>query len=124
MNREYSLIIDDFVDDCELRNWTSESIRRYKSCLKIFSGYLQSRGVIFKDVDKHVLKEFLRHLKNERKVKATTVENYFAAINALFEYLVDEGLVTFNFVPRFRKKYLNGYKMEDGGSRRRTTAAD
>ena len=119
MNREYPSLLDDFTEDCELRNWTSESIRRYKSCLLIFSGFLNRKGVEFMDVQKHVLKDFLRYLRNERRVKPTTIENYFASINAFYEFLLDEGRVGVNIVPQFRKKYLNGYKKEDGKTNRR-----
>jgi integrase/recombinase XerD len=103
-------LINDFGRDCKLRGMTEESIRRYVSSLKIFTNYLDGRGLSVYDVDVHVLKNFLQHVIYERKTKRKTVENYFSALSAFYDYLAFEGYVPSNIVLPFRKRYLRRYK--------------
>jgi len=103
-------LIDDFCKDCNLRGMTIESVRRYKSSLLIFAGFLLKTGVDVDHADTHVLKDFLQYIKYERNVKHKTVENYFTALSAFYDYLAFEGLVGTNLVLPFRKRYLRQYK--------------
>jgi len=103
-------LIEDFCKDCKLRGMTNESIRRYRSSLLIFVEFLLNRGVNLDDANMHVLKGFLQHIKYERNVKHKTVENYFSALSAFYDYLAFEGLVSTNTVLPFRKRYLRRYK--------------
>jgi integrase/recombinase XerD len=110
--QDFSRFIEDFCKDCELREMTSESVRRYKSSLLIFAGFLYKIGVNVDQVDAHVLKDFLQYIKSERpvKLKHKTVENYFSALSAFYDYLAFEELVSTNIVLPFRKRYLRQYK--------------
>jgi len=103
-------LIDDFCNDCKLRGMTNESIRRYKSSLLIFAGFLLNRGIDVGDADMHVFKDFLQYIKDQRNVKHKTVENYFSALSAFYDYLAFEELVSTNTVLPFRKRYLRQYK--------------
>jgi len=103
-------LIEDFCKDCKLRGMTTESVRRYKSSLLIFAGFLLNRGVDPGNADTHVLKDFLQNILHERNVKHKTVENYFSALSAFYDYLAFEGLVGTNVVLPFRKRYLRRYK--------------
>jgi site-specific recombinase XerD len=49
------------------------------------------RGLSVNDVDVLVLKEFLQHVIYDRKAKHKTVENYFSALSAFYDYLAFEG---------------------------------
>ena len=55
-------LIRNFADDCRLRGMTGESVRRYLSSIKIFLKFLGDNGLIVRDVDLHVLKDFLQHI--------------------------------------------------------------
>lgn len=103
-------LIENFCKDCKLREMTTESTRRYKSSLLIFARFLLERRVDLDNVDMHTLKDFLHSLKYERNVKHKTVENYFSALSAFYDYLVFEGLASTNVVLPFRKRYLKRYK--------------
>jgi integrase/recombinase XerD len=103
-------LIEDFCKDCELKGMTNESVRRYKSSLLIFAGFLLNRGVYPVNADTNVLKDFLQYIKYERSVKHKTVENYFSALSAFYDYLAFERLVSTNIVLPFRKRYLRQYK--------------
>jgi len=103
-------LIEDFCEDCKLRGMTNESVRRYKSSLLIFAGFLLNRGVDPVNADTNVLKDFLQYIKYERSVKHKTVENYFSALSAFYDYLAFERSVSTNMVLPFRKRYLRQYK--------------
>jgi integrase/recombinase XerD len=103
-------LIENFCMDCKLRGMTDESIRRYKSSLKIFVRFLLHRGINLNHVNQFVLRDFLHFIKYERKAKRKTAENYFSALSAFYDYLVFEGLTDANPVVPFRKRYLRHYK--------------
>jgi len=108
--QDHGRLIEDFCQDCKLRGMTLESIRRYKSSLLIFAEFLLGRGVDINDANIHLLRDFLQHILYERNVKHKTVENYFSALSAFFDYLAFEGLVSNNVVLPFRRRYVKRYK--------------
>jgi hypothetical protein len=38
-------IVEDFMEDCRLRNMTGKSIQSYLSCLRIYFGFLEQMGI-------------------------------------------------------------------------------
>lgn len=119
-------LIRGFVEDCKLRNLSSESIRSYKSNLRILSRFLKRLGCCLLDLDKRVLKRVLRYLREERRVSSKTVDNYFCALSSLCHYLAYEGLAERNPVLPFRKRYLDQYKKpaSNPGSHRRLLSVE
>ncbi|MBC7131091.1 phage integrase N-terminal SAM-like domain-containing protein, partial [Candidatus Bathyarchaeota archaeon] len=103
-------LIEGFCRDCKLRGMTEESIRRYKSSLNIFKNFLKLKGLNVNDVDVYVLRDFLQYILYERKSRHKTVENYFSALSAFYDYLAFEGIVNANIILPFRKRYLRRYK--------------
>jgi len=103
-------LINGFYEDCRLRGMTDESIRRYKSSLIIFAEYLTNRCMSIDRIDMQALKGFLQFIKYEKGVKHKTVENYFSALSAFYDYLSFEGIATTNIVLPFRKRFLRRYK--------------
>jgi len=93
----------DFLEDCQVRNFSPRTIQSYKSNLK----YFLSRHSI--EITPMVLKNFLVHIRDEKGYSPSTVENYFASLSSFFDYLEWEG-VQKNIVPQFRKRYLRYYK--------------
>ena len=110
---EVERLIEDFREDCVLRGMSEESIRKYISAIRIFTQFLKDKQLEFADVDKNVLKEFLCYLKFERKVNHKTLENYFSALSAFYDYLAYEELVPANNVLPFRRRYLRRYKKDN-----------
>ncbi len=104
-------LIDGFCKDCKLRGMTDESIRRYKSSLKMFAGFLKSRGLSLDDVNINVLREFLQ-LLYDKGVKHKTIENCFSAPSSFYDYLVFEGIAEANVILPFRKRYLKRYRTD------------
>ncbi len=106
-------LISDFREDCLLRGMSEESVRKYVSAIRIFSQFLKDRGLGFGDVDKNVLREFLRYLKFEKRTSYKTLENYFSALSTFYDYLAYEEIVPANTVLPFRRRYLRRYKSDD-----------
>lgn len=98
-----TLLLSDFLQDCEVRNFSPRTIQSYKSNLK----YFLSRYSI--ELSPIVLKDFLVHIRDEKGYSPSTVENYFAALSSFYDFLEWEG-VQKNIVPQFRKRYLRYYK--------------
>ena len=114
--QNFSTLIEKFWKDCKLRGMTNESIIRYKSSLGIFNEYFKNTDPI--DVNNQMLKSFLEYLKFERRVKHKTIENYFSALSAFYDYLIFEGITAKNIILPFRKRYLKMYKNDSEQSTR------
>ena len=104
-------LVEMFVDDCQDRQLTEESIRHYKAVAAAFLEYLASQNVPVFSADKFVLIEYLRKRRSEG-VDQKTLENNFTVISSLFEYLVFQDLIGKNPVMGVRKRYLRRYKNE------------
>lgn len=103
-------LIGDFINDCKLRGMSFDSVKKYKSPLLIFLRFLQQQGTRLADVDRDILRGFIRYLRDERAVKQRTIEAYFSTISGFFEYLEFEGYIIKNPVLAVRKRYLRHYK--------------
>jgi integrase/recombinase XerD len=99
-----SEILDDFLLDCRIRNFSPRTVQSYKSDLK----YFLSRHSV--QVSPEDLKDFLVHIRDEKGYAPSTVENYFAALSSFYDFLEWEGVIEKNLVPQFRKRYLRQYK--------------
>ncbi len=100
-----------FVEDCEDRQLTVESIRHYKAVATAFLGYLACQNVTVFSANKFILIEYLRKRRSDG-VDQKTLENNFTVISSLFEYLVFQDLISKNPVMGVRKRYLRRYKDE------------
>lgn len=97
-------ILDDFLLDCKIRNFSPRTTQSYKSHIKY---YLTRYPVRISQED---LKDFLVHIRDEKSYAASTVENYFSSLSCFYDYLVWEGILQENIIPIFRKRYLRYYK--------------
>ena len=112
--------IERFADDCELRGMSLSTIERYVSSIKAFSNYIESRGYSFVDAaDREVLRDFLDHLRRDRRLSQKTIENSFTALSSFYEYLEYEGHVDKNPVGSVRKRYIRRYKDHEEGQMRK-----
>jgi len=109
-------LIEAYYEDCELKGMSQGAIRRYKTSVLIYNDFLVQGGRSLTEADKDELRDFLRYLRQERKVKHKTIENYFSALSSLYEFLVFEGYVIKNPVLAVRKRYLRQYKSDNGAA--------
>ena len=103
-------LIDVFIDDCKLRNLSLETIRSYRSTLKIIIAFINRVGLSIERLDKRSLIELLRYFKDERKVSYKTIDNYFFALSSFFSFLNYIEEVEGNPVIPFRERYMTQYK--------------
>lgn len=103
-------ILEDFIQDCKMRDMTDETIRKYCSNIRIFLEEVPN----CEDAGEQELKDFLLYLKDEREVSYKTMVNYFSSISSFYEYLLYEGKVDKNPVLPVRKRYLRSYKKNNG----------
>jgi integrase/recombinase XerD len=107
-------LIEKFRKDCSIRGMTPESIVRYLSTIRIFCKYLDDRNLVFLQVNRDILRDFVEYLRSERGVAQKTLENYFTEISSFYEFLAYEGLIESNPVMDVRKRYLRRYKSNGG----------
>ncbi|MDD5778186.1 MAG: tyrosine-type recombinase/integrase [Candidatus Thermoplasmatota archaeon] len=102
-------VIKGFFSDCQLRQLSAGTIRHYRSVLRTFTSYLTRNGRGVRDAGREDFKGYIGYLLDtDHSYK--TVENHFAALSTLYDYLVYEGLVPHNHVLDIRKRYLKRYK--------------
>jgi len=119
-----SNLVEGFRKDCQIRGLSKGSIPRYLSVIKIFSQYLEWRGVDLLEVDRNILRDFLEYLRIERNVAHKTVENYFTVLSSLYEYLAYEGYIDLNPVLPVRKRYVRRYKDNNEGQMRKLISTE
>jgi integrase/recombinase XerD len=105
--------LDKFRRDCELRGMSHTSVLSYTSVIRMFARFLQSKGVRVAEVDKQVLREYVRHLQ-EKGLSFKTLGYIFTVLSTFYEMLAFEGEVASNPVAVVRKRYLTRYKNGDG----------
>jgi len=110
--KENPPLLEDFIEDCKMRDLSSETIRMYKSNVRRFLNEVSDP----ENAGEKELKEFLLYLKNEREVGYKTMVNYFSAVSSFYDYLIYEGRVEKNPVLPVRKRYLRSYKKENGSN--------
>ena len=122
--QDFRHVVNSFCGDCGLRGMTEKTVVGYKSCLLIFLNFIADMGVGLRDVDNHVLRDFLGYLKLERSLKHKTVKGYFSALSAFYDYLAFEGIANANMVLPFRKRYLRRYKEDYDDPERRLLSVE
>lgn len=118
-------LLRQFVDDCKIRGLTYHTVRCYRGQIRIFRDFLNEHNRHFYDVDKDILKEFIRYLRNQREVSQKRIENYFSSLSSFYDFLTYEDIVDKNMVLQVRKRYLRRYKKDNnGGSHRKLVSVD
>lgn len=103
-------VVIGFCEDCRLRGLTEKTVKGYKANILTFLKFISERQIELREVDKHVLRDFLAYLKNERNLKHKTIKGYFTALSNFYDYLAFEGIAQTNIILPFRKRYLRRYK--------------
>jgi len=106
-------LLEAFFVDLKVRDVSPKSQESYMSCLRNYVAFLEREGVDIVQVDRGILRDFISYLREERKVKAKTVQYYFTALNALYKFLLWERLITHNHIPEIIERYVRKYKKHD-----------
>ena len=95
---------------------TDGSIVSYRSALRRFNAFLDGRGINdVASIDKNVIREYIRILREERKVSSSTLDNQLSCISSFLDYLVYEEMIDVNIALVVRKRYLRRYKSDGRG---------
>ncbi|MFY9606203.1 MAG: phage integrase N-terminal SAM-like domain-containing protein [Thermoplasmata archaeon] len=102
-----------FIEDCRLRGMTHYSIHSYASALRSFYRHLGGLGIQdVTSIDKDAVRDYVRVLREERKLSISTIENHLSCISAFFDYLIYEDVIDTNIALSVRKRYVRRYKAE------------
>ena len=90
-------IFNRYIDYLEAeRNVSPYTVRNYTTDLLGFFHFLKTKGVSsLKEVDRHVLRDYLSHLIDRGFVKAS-IARKLSAIRSFYRYLLREGVVPIN----------------------------
>ncbi|MBC8429640.1 MAG: tyrosine recombinase XerC [Dehalococcoidia bacterium] len=94
-------IFNKYIDYLEAeRNVSPYTVRNYTTDLLGFFHFLKTKGVSsLKEVDRHVLRDYLSHLIDRGFVKAS-IARKLSAIRSFYRYLLREGVVPVNPIER------------------------
>lgn len=105
-------LVHAFCEDCRLRQMPWESIRHYRSVLRIFVRFLAGRGLDLRRADRGDVRDYLAAMVQEG-LKTKTLENRLSCLSAFYDWLVYEERALENPVLPIRKRYLRTYKKEN-----------
>ena len=117
-------LINQFKEDCKLRDMTKETIRSYISELRIFSTFLQKNKIHILDIHNEALEQFLKYLRETRGNSQSRIENYFSALSSFYDFLLYKGKVSKNIILPFRKRYLKRYKNDNPAAIRKLISVE
>lgn len=98
-------LIEEFVDDCDVRGLAKASIRSYRSNLNTFSRYVQKKGGDLVSAGMRELKGFLSSIRG-KGFAPNTILNYYCSLSSFYDFLVAENVISTNPVIPFRRRYL------------------
>ena len=114
-------LIEAFRRDLRLQRKAETSIYNYCVWVKRFADFLDGDLL---NVTREDLKNYLDYLRTEKKMREESIKFVFACLSSFFEFLIEEGKIATNPVPRFRKKYLSSYKREASTRSRQLISID
>lgn len=112
-------LIKHFVEDCKLRGLAEKTIAQYGKDVETFSKFVEVNGKKLLDVDKEIIKAYIRHLRFQREITQKRIGNILSALSSFYEFLIYEGLTNQNLILMARKRYLHRYKKNDNGNDKR-----
>jgi integrase/recombinase XerD len=103
-------VIEAFVQDCTDRGLSPGTRAHYTSCIRKYAAFLAARKRAFAGVDREILRDYLRFMREKQGLTPKTMENQFACLSTFHEFMVFEGLSESNHVLAVRKRFLRTYK--------------
>jgi integrase/recombinase XerD len=111
-------LIKQYITDCQLRNFSDQTIESYKSTMHLFSEYIQKKNKGLLEIDKDTLRSYISYLISI-DISYKTIENRFSTFASFYDYLVYEGLLENNIVLNIRKRYIRQYKKNNHNGNKR-----
>jgi len=94
-------LIDNYKEDCVTR-LAEKTIYNFVSRVKVFNEFTKKDllKIDYKDLNK-----FLKHLQG-KELSPETIRGYYYGLGSFYEFLEFEEIITRNYIPSFRKRYL------------------
>jgi len=87
---------DDFLSHCRSAiSLSDHTLRAYTFDLRDFQNHAK-RETVFASLDKENLRQFIRHLREERRLKEITIKRRIACLKLLFRWTKQEGVIDVN----------------------------
>lgn len=115
----HNAMLADFADDCKLRGISTTDV--YRNTARRFLEWLDEQGGDPLHVDRLVLKRYLHHLKENRKLANSSTKIEFIRLSSFFDYLVETELISVNLIPAFSKRFVRVYKSQEPAQKRLLT---
>ena len=99
---------------------TPNTVQSYASNLRDFGRHLDSAGIHdVGQISKDSVRDYVRILREDRKLSMSTIENHLSCISSFLDYLVYEEIIESNVALAVRKRYLRRYKSDDSEAQSR-----
>lgn len=90
--------LSDFLQDCEVLNFSPEKYIHTKVIWSTYSRYLLEIFFL-------ALKDFLTYIRDEKRYASSMVENFFASLSSFFDYSDEKEYKNYN--PNIQKNILD-----------------
>jgi integrase/recombinase XerD len=117
-------LMESYMQDCKIRGMSPRTLPGYKSALKMYGQYLDSKGLEALQADRDGLRGFIEYMRAERQVSQRTIELVFSVLSGFYEYLIFEDRIIVNPVLAVRKRYLKRYKDNADQNERKLISVD
>jgi len=108
-------LIEEFSADLKARGLSADTVELYPGYVKTLSKF--NHGDLL-GVDEDVLGSYIKHLR-ANKLKQTSINRYFSALNTFYKFLVYKKYIVSNPVTPVKEHFLRQYKTHDTKQRRR-----
>ncbi|TYO73059.1 tyrosine-type recombinase/integrase [Rossellomorea marisflavi] len=85
--------INEFLEECELKNLSPYTLKTYKRSLNDFRNYCKvAKALEIADIDRSIIKGFLLYCRNNMKNAPNTINLKLRVVKAFVSYLINEDL--------------------------------
>lgn len=103
--RDYSIQYDDYLNHCEERNLTQNTVDSYKFYLAYLKRYLEGsqHSLLVDEITERDLKDFLNFMRKTKKNNQATINAAIAQLRPFFNYLLEHEIIKENPMARIKK---------------------
>lgn len=98
--------LEDWRQNSIARGLSAMTIRGYDNSLRHFMDWCSLNKFSVLDVGPKELRAYFDNVRAEEPISVGAIGNRFTALSSLYEFLVETGEVPDNYVPYFRRRYL------------------
>jgi integrase/recombinase XerD len=112
----HAKLLEGYKRDCKIRKIRTAD--QYWRAIKRYLSWVEEHGIDPLAIKKSDLKDYLLHLREERRLIHRSLETEFTRLSDFYSYLVGDEILDFNPVPEFRKRNIRAYKADSESQQR------